>query len=538
MPKIKLLDISTQLLYDIIMRKANNKLYKLFQTEDAARVALIEMNKEHNLAQISIKLGVGKDTVTHWFQQLDIPVNQNTFKSSLTGRKLKKAPDQTITKEYLSDLYFTKHKTQQEIAQLTGLAKWTVQNLFKEYDIKPRQARNKNVSSDTEQKLNDKDWLTEQHHKENKSIAQISEELNVSGTTLLKRFDRFQIQKLQAPGNSFKNIFKDDEEAKEKLQEFNKTMSLTEIANTYNLDVGTVSLWFKKYNIIPKIHYTSKEQKEIFEFISNHTQCEFNHRGLLGRLEIDIYLPEFKIGIELDGIYWHSVNKILDINYHKNKTNRAEEAGIFLYHFYDTEWKSKTEIVKSMILCAINKCDRIYARETALAEVDHETAKKFYNDNHIQGNIFSKINYGLYYNSELVSMMSFSKNRYSDQVEWELTRFCNKLNTRVLGAAGKLLSHFVKIFDPNSIISYADRRYSKGKMYEKIGFSLKNTTIPGYHYNINGKLESRQRWQKHMLPSKLKVFDPLLTEEQNMTSNGYHRVYNCGQMVYIWNKPI
>ena len=67
---------------------------------------------------------------------------------------------------------------------------------------------------------------------------------------------------------------------------------------------------------------------------------------------------------------------------------------------------------------------------------------------------------GLYFNDELLSLMTFGKSRFSKNTEWELLRFCNKLGYHIPGAAGKLLKYFEKNWHPMSLISYADRRWS------------------------------------------------------------------------------
>ena len=159
---------------------------------------------------------------------------------------------------------------------------------------------------------------------------------------------------------------------------------------------------------------------------------------------------------------------------------------------------------------------------------------KFLNENHIQGTVGGKINYGLYYDDELITIMTFGNGRNvmnGSNYEWELLRFCNKINHSVIGGASKLLKHFIKENNPTNIISYADIRWSDGNLYNKLGFNYKNSSNPNYYYVVNKKREHRYKFRKDILVSE--GFDSNKTEKQIMTERGYNRIYDCGNLVYF-----
>ena len=119
--------------------------------------------------------------------------------------------------------------------------------------------------------------------------------------------------------------------------------------------------------------------------------------------------------------------------------------------------------------------------------------------------------------------------------------FVIKKNCGVIGGASKLFSNFLKIYNPLSVISYADRRYSGGNLYKSLGFSFKENTRIGYFYikNIGTKTYkkvSRVSAQKHKLPKFLEKFDENLTEVENMFLNEYRRVWNCGNSTFIYRR--
>lgn len=133
------------------------------------------------------------------------------------------------------------------------------------------------------------------------------------------------------------------------------------------------------------------------------------------------------------------------------------------------EWQYKKDIVQSKLknLLHCKDVQRIYARKCVVRQVEHSVAVEFLNKNHMQGVCQSKCQYGLYYNDELVSIMTFGKSRFKK--EFELLRFCNKSNVTVVGGASKLFKHFVQDhLDVKEIVSFADRRLSTGNLYDKL----------------------------------------------------------------------
>ena len=116
-------------------------------------------------------------------------------------------------------------------------------------------------------------------------------------------------------------------------------------------------------------------------------------------------------------------------------------------------------------------------------------------------------------------------------------RFCSRLNVSAVGAAGKLLAYFEKKYSPVSIVSYADRRWSRGKLYNALGFKLDHMSRPDYWYWNRKKgiymLESRVKYQKHKLQDLLPNFNPELSESENMKRAGFMKIYDCGNLVFV-----
>lgn len=301
----------------------------------------------------------------------------------------------------------------------------------------------------------------------------------------------------------------------------------------------TINKKFQDFNIEPLLFYQSTGERELTQFITDNYDGEviLRSRSIISPLELDIYLPELNIAIEYSGIYWHSENNGKDKNYHINKLNRCTELGIRLIQIYDTEWNNKRDIVKSRVLHALGKSEQLYARKCKIVDLNTKQTKQFLIDNHIQGYCNSNINIGLMYYDELVAVMTFGTCRFNKNIQYELIRYASIINKSVIGGANKLFQYFIKNYSPDSIISYCDLRWGIGSLYLKLGMTQYENSPPAYNYFKPNVLDllNRQQFQKHKLKDKLDIFDPDLTEWENMVNNGYYRIWNCGNAKFILN---
>lgn len=275
----------------------------------------------------------------------------------------------------------------------------------------------------------------------------------------------------------------------------------------------------------------------LYKLISKFYSGEIIQSFKINRKEIDIYIPELKIGFEFNGLRWHS-ELFTENNSHINKTKMCEENGIRLIHIFEDDFDYKQDIVKSIIGNVFNMSDKIYARNTEIKLIDNkEIVKEFLNKNHLQGFVNTNINYGLYYGGDLVTMMTFMKTRKildktSKGAEYELVRFCNKVGTSVIGGASKLFKRFIKDYEPKSILSYCDISWANGNLYKNLGFELVGVTKPNYHYIVDGKRQNRINYQKHKLVKQ--GYNKDLTEVEIMMDLGHYRIFNCGNEKYLY----
>ena len=288
-------------------------------------------------------------------------------------------------------------------------------------------------------------------------------------------------------------------------------------------------------------HHRNKSlmEEEIADFIIGLGERVLtSDRTILNGYELDMYLPDKNIAIEFDGIFWHNENN-KENDYHLSKTLKCNENNIRLIHVFEDEWRDKQDIWKSMLKNILGHTEkRVYARKCVLKEVEPRECNRFLNENHLQGSCGSTIKLGLYKDGELVSVMTFGKSRHfigNGCIEYELLRFCNKKYVNVVGGASKLFSHFVKTYKPNEVVSYADRRWSTGNLYEKLGFNFMNFSRPNYFYIIKDKRKNRFCFRKSVLKKKYGCPDNV-TEKDFCRQMGWPRIYDCGTLVYKWIK--
>ena len=291
------------------------------------------------------------------------------------------------------------------------------------------------------------------------------------------------------------------------------------------------------YNCNPILKtWSSNMEKELFEYIKTLDDSAINRFRLKG-IEIDVYSPMKNIGFEFNGLYWHS-EVYKSKTYHQDKKLHLLELGTEIIHIYEDEWMLKKDIVKSIIASKLGKTIKIFARKCEIKIIDSKLSSNFLNDNHIQGKINALYHLGLFYNNQLVSVMSFGKYRKNlgrvfIENEYELLRFCNLKNTTIIGGASKLFSFFKNQIKPNKILSYASFDRSTGKLYETLNFKKIHLCKPNYWYVINGKKHNRFKFRKDILIKN--GYDANISEKDIMSNLGIIRLYDSGSILYEWN---
>lgn len=276
-----------------------------------------------------------------------------------------------------------------------------------------------------------------------------------------------------------------------------------------------------------------------------HPRFHIDNRNL----EIDIFIPEKNIGIEYNGSFWHKTlpndSIVKNKKFHLHKYSFCKKLGIHLVTIFDVDWFNHSDKVKQFLHNILLGMGTLYARKCFIKQIDYREANTMYDKYHLLGKTtVQSISYGLFYNNELVSCMSFQKGRYKENKEsvWCLTRFVTKSGLTVVGGASKLLKQFEKEFNPSLLISFSDNDYFSGGVYEKLGFENKGyTSTPRYFWFFHNKEIKREQCQLKKLAKK---YPDLYKESLNISGNkedyimlklGAFKVYRSGHTKWVKN---
>ena len=290
-------------------------------------------------------------------------------------------------------------------------------------------------------------------------------------------------------------------------------------------------------------HKTSKPEDEIIKIIQEVNPQQRN-RGLIEKREIDIYIPSLKLGIEYNGLRWHSEKFGKDHEYHLDKLNKCNEQGIRLIQIFEDEWVNHREICESKLkqICGLNTNPKIYGRKCEIREISKKAeVYEVLDKNHIQGRTGFTVGLGAYYNNELVGVMTFKKEK---EGYWDLNRFATDNNYQCIGIGGKLFKYFTRNYDYKEIKSFADRRWtidSYNNLYTKLGFEFDSYVPPTYWY-YNQKIDQNKRFHKFGFRKQHlhKQYGlPLTMTEREMTESlGYTRIWDCGLIKYVFKNNL
>lgn len=286
--------------------------------------------------------------------------------------------------------------------------------------------------------------------------------------------------------------------------------------------------------------YTKGTSIELFitRFLDdNNIEYFTNVRNIIAPKELDIYIPAKNIAIECNGVYWHST-EFKTSNYHQQKYHECESKGIQLITLWDDWLVNKPDIVISILKSKLGLCQSIFARKCSVKLVDVKTSNHFLQDNHIQGKTPSSVRIGLYYNDELVSLMLFGyRQTMSCKIkdEYDLIRFCNKLNWNVVGGASRLLKYFIRNYHPKSIYSFSSHDISNGNLYAKLGFTKCGSNQSYWYIDLKDmKRYHRSSFTKDSIVKRgWKCSKDGWTESEVMKEHGYCQIYDSGQTKWV-----
>jgi hypothetical protein len=253
-------------------------------------------------------------------------------------------------------------------------------------------------------------------------------------------------------------------------------------------------------------------KSEVHKFLQD-SQIVFEVNHSLSIFEV-LYLPDFQLFLHLIDIREFSSN-IIPITYFQDLSDKVNAQNQRIIHLWEDVWITKQLLVESRILAMTGLCKRVNGRHCFVSKIDKQEADNFLNINHLQGAVKAKYKYGLFLKVQyaykyldiksetdiLVAVATFSGGRTMNEParygnrSFELLRFASLKNHVIVGGMDKLLKYFEKEYQPDEIMSYADRDWSNGNSYMKLGFTKMNVTPPqrlGLNTISNSRLKTSE----------------------------------------------
>ena len=490
-------------------------------------------------------------------------MKRTTFKEALS-----KYP-----KEYLEELYYNQCLAKQIIFKKLNISRDLLNRLFDYYSIEQKEEiYNKSRSTHiSETKSNNtpkitKEELVEWYINQDHNYREASKHFGISSHMFTKLCQQYNIKKDRSKSR-LKGIKNTDFDLMVKnrnnsiiskygsLEDFHKKRALkikitygskpieeVELSNQKRtntcLEKYGVSAPCQREECVEALFESGRDSKPniYFENLLIANNIEYSREFPLNKYRYDFKVNNTLIEINPSATHnstWNIIdNKPKKSNYHLEKTKTATEAGYRCISIWDWDDLSK-------VIDLLKGRERVYARKCVVKEVDLKTSREFLNQHHLQGYARDSIRIGLYYNDNLVSIMTFGKPRYNKNYQYELVRYCSSHD--VIGGKEKIFKYFIDNYSPESIISYCDLSKFSGNTYSQLGFSLISVNIGKHWFNIKTKqhitnnLLLKQGFDR-LLGDKYGTFGKGTSNEQLMLDHGFVEIYDCGQATYIYKK--
>ena len=285
----------------------------------------------------------------------------------------------------------------------------------------------------------------------------------------------------------------------------NRLLRLKEIAKLFNVDSNSIKTRISQLNLLDLFYIEdSKLELQFEDFLkSNNISYKRRNRDIFplsdnnGHQEIDFrILNNSNICFEINDIDSHNI-KCKDIDYHYSKTKYCLDHNIYLIHLWEWElnesnWSKTSQWILHLLNQSKIRLDLNTDCNNNIRLVDREKSLSFLNQYNLDNRIFDK-NIGIYYNDELIQLLSFKDNTLSITV---------KFGYELVKGIEEVIQLYMKYNHLDKILSYIDLSKFTGKALEEIGFKLLQYQKPNIIYELSN---------------------------ENST---YRKLYNCGYNVY------
>ena len=309
--------------------------------------------------------------------------------------------------------------------------------------------------------------------------------------------------------------------------------------------------------------YQMRLTEMVQALVPGSTVLSDDHTVLPSGKELDIVVPNHHLAIEFNDIFSHSEQAVFERrakprphSYHAHKTREAREQGYQLVHVWEDDWLHRRELVLRAlahrlhtvdrlpdVLPDINPlaCQRLYARNLTARRVHGGVARRFWQDNHLQGPVHCTVNVGLYDSDGVLrALLGIGRKNHGSRVSlpdgtWDIQRYAT-LGV-IVGGFTKLLAHAETLVSVDTWTSWSDNDISDGGMYQAAGFVVDKRQAPSYSYV--GRKTKWERVHRSTYTKQRFISDPDLAYESGQTeheaalANKLYRIYDAGKTRWV-----
>lgn len=218
---------------------------------------------------------------------------------------------------------------------------------------------------------------------------------------------------------------------------------------TSEVDFNRTGSRYRKFcDIHSEGYMQSAAENSLGDFLSSFGFPVLRRNRKLIGCEVDFLLPEQKIAVEFNGLWFHctAFEKYRDDPWlHNKKYNICRAAGYRMITVWEDDWRDRPDVVKDMfirLLCP-GMLETVCCTDMEILEVSGQDAYSFLKENSLKTQPKTEICYGLYHGDRLM-MLAYGGSSEIDCGKGciEVTDICRRSGYQIAGGAERLICRF------------------------------------------------------------------------------------------------
>lgn len=226
--------------------------------------------------------------------------------------------------------------------------------------------------------------------------------------------------------------------------------------------------------------------------IENAVGFQQHNRKVLHGKELDFFIPSLNIGIECNGIFWHSLEQMTDPDAHIKKYHACKEQGITLLYFWEQDIHTHATAIKNIIGMMMGRKPSNYSNEGICKTLlPSEEVQSFINDFSLYETKPSPINLTIGDPEKFHSILGITLlNDEEARIDYYYTKAFDMRNMFFNQLLTNLQIEYPQI---KSLTVNINKEYQTGMLFEYNGFEAVGGIEPktySYHLTSHQRFEN------------------------------------------------